>query len=101
MTSPGLVKDNAHLRALSAHPLTESCGAVDEVGANSGTDLCEGRLLALPLQDDDVPLTFINQSQALGLDGEVLLQSLATRRRRFNHGNLVAGALDDLGKDIR
>ena len=100
MAGPGLVKDNANLRALDSNALAKRRRTVDKVGANSGTDFCEGRLLALTLQDDDVPLTFINQSQALGLDGEVLLQSLATWRRRFDHGNLVTGALDDLGKDV-
>ena len=100
MARPGLVKDDADLRALGPDALTERGRAVDEVGADGRADFGEGRLLALALQDDDIPLTLVDRRQALGLDGEVLLERLPTGRLRFDHRDFPAGAFHDFGEDI-
>ena len=100
MTGPRLIEINLGLGALGADAPAELRRTLLEFLADGLIGLGDGRFLALPLEDDDIPAAFIDVLHAAS-DSQMLLQRPAAGRRRLHDGRRSAAALHDLQEDLR
>ena len=99
MTGPRLIEIDLGLGAFGADAPAELRRALKEFLTDGLIGLGDGRLLALPLKDDDIPVSFIDELHAAG-DSQMLLQRPAAGRRRLHDRRRSAAALHDFQEDF-
>ena len=100
MPRPGLIENDLRMGTRGLDAFTQPLGSLEETDPHILERFRHRGLLALALNDDDIPFAFVQQIQGLRV-GQVLLQSPAARRDGFHLRLRRAGAGDDILIDLR